>query len=189
MKSLVNRLAPSATEMLRTDHARVLTAFHRYRVDAAPAMKRAVAHGICLALDVHATLEEEIFYPAMRAAGSSLVDKHVADHAELHSLIATLQRMSPEETEFDATFMDLMRAVMHHVADEETTLLPTADEVMGYELGLVGARMATRRIQLLAARMPQLARNASRTAPGSTLLAAGAAFVAAFLFARRLRRS
>jgi hypothetical protein len=61
MATVLARIAPDATDMIRADHARVLTTFHRYKCDAAAATKRSLVATISLALEVHAQLEEEIF--------------------------------------------------------------------------------------------------------------------------------
>lgn len=55
----LDRPAPSPTDMLRADHTRVLGVFHRY-----DAVKQALAESVCFALEVHAQLEEEVFYSA-----------------------------------------------------------------------------------------------------------------------------
>lgn len=187
---VLNRLAPGATEMIRADHTRVLGAFHRYDIDASPAAKQALVESVCLALEVHAELEEEIFYPAVRATGSTLVDKSLPEHEEMRRLIATLRETDPAIPEYDATFMDLMREVIHHVADEETAMLPHAEALLRGSLGRLGARMAARRVQLKALRTPQLARagaKAAAAAPGRMLLLAGGALLAGMLLFRRRR--
>src|SRR5687768_18513540 len=135
MHPLFKRLGPGATDMIRADHTRVLTAFHRYKADSSPARKKALATLICSALQVHARIEEEIFYPAMRAAGSTLLDELEPDHQEMRTLIAQLSGMEPSDPQFDLTFMELMRDVLHHVADEETMLLTNAETVPGDRLG------------------------------------------------------
>ena len=56
MKTLMQRLAPGATDMIRADHARVLTVFHRYHLDSRPAARKALAETICLALEVLARM-------------------------------------------------------------------------------------------------------------------------------------
>ena len=137
----------SATDMIRADHARVMATFHRYALDARPRTKQALAETICRALEVHARLEEEIFYPALRAAGSAEVEKAFPEHAEVRALIAALRAMDPASEQYDATFMELMRAVMHHVADEETVLLPHAEALLAERLGELGARMSRARIK------------------------------------------
>ena len=72
-----------ATGMLRMDHTHVMTTFHQYHADASPKTRRALVKTICLALEVHARLEEEIFYPAMREVAESdrqAVDQSLAEH-------------------------------------------------------------------------------------------------------------
>lgn len=185
---VLDRLAPSATDMIRADHTRVLGVFHRYDIDASPAVKQALAESVCFTLEVHAQLEEEIFYAAVRAAGSTLVDKSLPEHEEMRRLIATLRETDPSIPEYDATFMDLIREVMHHVADEETAMLPHAEALLRGRLGQLGARMAARRVQLKALRAPQAARVAARSAkaaPGKAVLLAGGALLAGLLLLRR----
>src|SRR3954463_15139574 len=110
MKAVASRLGPCATDMIRADHSRVLLAFHRYDLDASPAKRRGLAETICLALEVHAQIEEDIFYPALEKVGSSTVAKSPAEHEEMRRLIAALRGLQPDSAQFDATFMDLMRA-------------------------------------------------------------------------------
>jgi hypothetical protein len=58
--------APKITRMIRTDHANLLAVFHRYTADAPTSMRQALADRICVALEIHLKLEEEVFYPALR---------------------------------------------------------------------------------------------------------------------------
>ena len=186
MNALAQALAPSATDLIRADHTKVLGAFHRYKMASSPARKHAIVNTVCLALEVHAQIEEEIFYPAVRAEHPAIVDKSVPEHAEMRSLIAMLRGMQPESEEYDRTFMELMRAVIHHVADEETTLLPDAERLLGGELGELGARMLKRRMQLMVPRAGEAARYSARAMPAAPLLVAAGALVAgAWLFSRR----
>jgi hypothetical protein len=177
MRALLRSVGPSATDMIRADHTRVIAAFHRYKAGSSPARKKAIAGMIAAALMVHARIEEEIFYPAMRAAGSTLLDELEPEHEEMRSLIAALSGMQPSEAQFDLTFMELMRAVLHHVADEETMLLTHAETILGERLGELGARMMKRRLELMA---PRAARPAS-----GWLIAAGAALAGLWLVRRR----
>jgi len=180
MHAILNRLSPSATEMIRADHTRVMAVFHRYHIDASPRAKRALVNAICLALEVHAQLEEEIFYPALRAADSSLVHEQLEpEHDEMRRHIDALRRMAPTSEQYDAAFMELMRVVIHHVADEETILLTHAESVLGDSLQALGRQMAIRRLRLKAPRMAK-----SR----SVWVLGGALLVGALLGSRSLRR-
>lgn len=183
----VSRLGPWATDMIRADHSRVLLAFHRYDLDASATKKRGLAETICLALEVHAQIEEEIFYPALGKAGSSTVAKAPAEHEEMRRLIAALRTLKADSAEFDATFMDLMRAVMHHMADEETTLLPYAESALRDELGILGGRMMARRVALMAPKAGALVGNVARVAPAKAALTLGALVAGLYAF-NRLRR-
>src|SRR5687768_8472948 len=108
MDTSTRGFSASATNIIRDDHARVLATFHGYRIDFSPIAKRALADTICLELEVHAQLEEEIFYPAMRTVDPSLVDKSVPEHDEMRRLITLLRAMQPASLEYDVRFMELM---------------------------------------------------------------------------------
>jgi hemerythrin-like domain-containing protein len=133
---------------------------------------------VCLALDIHAQLEEEILYPAMVAVDSPLVEKSVPEHDEMRRLMADLRTMEPTNPAYDETFLELMRTVIHHVADEETVLLPEAERLLGDSLGELGAQMAKRRRQLMLSRAGEMTRNAVRAMPTSTMLVGAGALLA-----------
>ena len=186
MNAIAEAFAPSATDLIRSDHTRVLAAFHRYKPSCSPGRKLALVNTVCIALEVHAQIEEEIFYPAIRSAHPAVVDKSVPEHDEMRSLIATLRGMEPTSAEYDRTFMELMRTVIHHVADEETSLLADAERLLESELGELGARMMRRRIQLMMPRAGEIARNGALAMSATPLLLAGGALIAgALLFRRR----
>ena len=188
MKALVSRIVPGAVKMIRMDHTHVLAAFHKYNVDTSPGTKHALVESICLALDIHAQLEEEIFYPAMRvtSVGGTVIDKNIPEHEEMRRLIAKLRAMDAADPFYDATFMDLMRGVMHHVADEETRLLPEAQRLLGEDqLHQLGRQMAKRRLELSAPKAGAIAKNTARGAPATTVAVAAGAIVAGALLVRR----
>jgi hypothetical protein len=192
MATLTNKLFPSITNMIRMDHTHVLASFHQYEADSSPATKRALANTVCLALEIHAQLEEEIFYPAMRAVSShqDVVEKSVPEHDAMRESIARLRGMEPTDFGYDDTFMQLMREVVHHVADEETVLLPEAERVLKDRLGELGAEMTKRRLELAAPRAGEIAVNTVRGMPATSLLvAAGTLIAGTYLVRRSMRRA
>lgn len=189
MNTVMSKLAPKATGMIRMDHTHVMATFHQYHADTRPATKQALVNTICLALEIHAQLEEEIFYPAMREVAesdSAAVDKSLPEHAEMKRLIGLLRGMDPSDAAYDGTVQELMRGVMHHVADEETTLLPDAERLLSAErLGELGARMTRRRIELSAPHSAEMAANMARAMPASKMLAVTGAVLAGTFIAKR----
>ena len=190
MQALLTKVSPSVTDMIRADHTRVLATFHRYKSDTSAATKAALVASIALMLEVHAQAEEEIFYPAMGSVDTALVGKLIPEHDKMRELIATLRGMESSSPEYDSNVMALMREVIHHVADEETVLLPQAERVLGERLGELGAKFMKRRLQLMAPYAGEITRNKARAMPKSNLLMmAGALIGAAFLFQRLGRRT
>ncbi len=189
MSSLLSAFAPSATTLIRFDHALVLTMFHQYDVRSSPRAKQALVDSICLLLEIHAQLEEEIFYPVMRSIDAQLVDRNLSEQHEWYGPIARLRAMSAAMPEYDATFLQLLRSVMKHVADEETIMLPDAQRVLDAgELGELGARMARRRFELVAQRGGEVIMNTARGLPASIItLLTGGALAAAYLALPALR--
>ncbi|WP_371884666.1 hemerythrin domain-containing protein [Caballeronia sp. S22] len=164
--------SPSITTMIRTDHTHVMAAFHRYHADTPWWRKRAIVELACTALEIHAQLEEEIFYPALGIAlsGDDTLQKSKPEHDQMREDIAKLRAMGPHDAAFDARFMKLMREVIHHVADEETVLIPTAERALASQLSELGARMTRRRLQLVAQKRPAaIAANTAGTFPLASL--------------------
>ena len=188
MQTLFGKMSPSITTMIRMDHTHVMSAFHQYRVDTPARVKKGLADNICLALEVHAQLEEEIFYPALREVSpDEALDKAKPEHDEMRGLIMRLRALQPSDPAFDSTLFELMRTVMHHVADEETQLLPKAERLLSGQLSEMGARMTRRRLQLVGPRSGELAGSMARSMSTGTLLAAAGAVAAAggLLLARK----
>ena len=191
MNPLLKKLAPTATNMIRMDHTHVLATFHQYEADTAPQTKKALVNTASLALEIHAQLEEEIFYPAVRRVVTDpvVLDKSVPEHDEMRGLIAKLREMEPSDADYDRTFMELMRDVLHHVADEETVLLPAAERMLADELGELGAKMTRRRLELSAPRAGEIAGNTIRALPASTMLmSVGAVLAGSLMLKHALRR-
>lgn len=164
----VETLTPSITAMIRVDHTHVMALFRRFRPWTSATRKRAIVANACIALEIHALLEEEIFYPAVRAAGgdTEVLDKSVPEHNEMRRLIAELRASDPVgDPQFEEKFQTLMRVVLHHVADEESIVLPLAESTLAGELGTLGARMTRRRMQLLAPNLPEVAVTTGRSFP------------------------
>jgi hemerythrin superfamily protein len=186
--NLMSKLSPSITTMIRMDHTHVLATFHRYTPDTAPETKRALVNTACLALEIHAQLEEEIFYPAMESVQGGVLEKDAPEHDQMRRFITQLRTMEPTDGGYDNTFMELMRTVIHHVADEETMLLPAAERLIPDRLGELGAQMTKRRLQLAAPRAGELIGNTVRAMPASTMLMGAGALLAGSLLLRQAFR-
>jgi hemerythrin superfamily protein len=157
--------------MIRFDHSHVMVTFHQYTKDKSQSVKKALADTICDALEIHATLEEEVFYPVMRQLDKSepFVHKAEPEHNDMRRLIAELRRTSASDPRHDKVLLELMRDVIHHVADEETTLLPQAETLMSKaRLSELGSQMTKRRMELVAPKAGKLAKEHAVAFSGST---------------------
>jgi hemerythrin superfamily protein len=196
VNAVAARFAPSITTMIRMDHAHVFALFHRYKADASDGRKRALLVNACLALEIHAQLEEEIFYPALRRiiGDDEVLEKSGPEHGEMKRLIQDLRdQLSGSDhvgVSVDDTFLKLMRSVIHHVADEETHLLPVAERLMKDELGELGMAMTKRRVVLLKPHAGEIAISAARSFPagaaaGAVIITAGVVAIGTILMSRR----
>ncbi len=188
LQTLLHKASPTITNMIRADHTHVLATFHQYEADTSPGTKEALVNTIMLGLEIHAQLEEEIFYPALRGlnAESATVAKSFPEHDEMKRLIGVLRTLDAGDAAYDNTVMELMRDVMHHVADEETILLPAAEKLMGDRLEELGVQMTKRRIELVKPRSLEIAWNTARALPASTMLMGVGAVLAGALVLRSL---
>jgi hemerythrin superfamily protein len=182
-------IQPSITTMIRVDHSHVLAVFRRFRPGISASKKLALVRNACLALEVHAQLEEEIFYPALRkvAGPSEVLDKSVPEHDQMRAMIQELRARLPGDADYDRTFRELIRLVLHHVADEETTLLPRAEELLSDELGHLGLQMTRRRLELLGPNWSEAAASTARTFPVAVAALAAGVLTLAWLAVRSRR--
>jgi hypothetical protein len=108
-----------AIALLKADHRKVEDLFEKY--ESARSKKVDIAKQICMELTIHTTIEEEIFYPACRAAGveSDMLDEANVEHDGAKVLIAELENGSPDEDYYDAKVKVLSEEIKHHVKEEE----------------------------------------------------------------------
>jgi hemerythrin superfamily protein len=118
-----------AIALLRADHKTVTDMFDEYerrKSRLSPDKKMDMALTICRELEVHAMIEEEIFYPAAREAvrEDDLLKEAYVEHASAKDLIHQLQESSPDDELFDARVKVLGEYVKHHVKEEQGEIFP-----------------------------------------------------------------
>jgi iron-sulfur cluster repair protein YtfE (RIC family) len=111
---------------------------------------RQVVQTVCDDLKVHTTLEEEIFYPAVREAieDEDIMNEASVEHETAKMLIDQLENMEPDDPNYYATFTVLGEYVMHHVKEEEGEMFPQAKK-SDIDLEALGSRMQERKSELL----------------------------------------
>ncbi len=118
-----------AVTMLKNDHARVDELFKRFAaLKSGGARKGALVAKICDELDVHMDIEEQIFYPGIRAAigADALMDEAAVEHGSFKTLIEELRFLKPGDTQYDARVTVLAEYVRHHVKEEHEQMFPKA---------------------------------------------------------------
>lgn len=102
---------------------------------------------------MHTQLEEEVFYPAVRAVadqeGEELVEESLEEHHVVDVLIEELKRMSPEDERYDAKMTVLCENVEHHIQEEEEEMLPDALRKLRGQVEALGQEMQVVRRQLI----------------------------------------
>ena len=140
-----------AIALLKADHEAVSQLFAEYEKTRSVPNKKALVAEICTALSVHAQIEEEIFYPAVKTAlkDKLLVPEATVEHASLKDLIAQLEGVEPGGELYDAKVKVLSEYVKHHVKEEQSEMFPKAKS-SSLDMIDLGARMAVRKDELLA---------------------------------------
>jgi hemerythrin superfamily protein len=136
---------------LKDDHKRVKKAYREFQKldgEEDPHACEAIVRQVLEELTVHATLEEELLYPAAReASAENLIDEAEVEHESLHILIDQLQKLSPDDEKFSARFTVLCEYVLHHVKEEEGEIFPQLERArMDWED--LAIEMAERRSEL-----------------------------------------
>ncbi|MBL8286546.1 MAG: hemerythrin domain-containing protein [Rubrivivax sp.] len=154
-RSTTRSSGTDAVKLLKDDHKEVKSLFREYDklAKAEDESREDLAREICAMLTVHATVEEEIFYPSAREVlddkDLSLVDEAAVEHATAKDLIAQIEASSCDSDLYDAKMKVLSEYVDHHVKEEEEELFPKVKKA-GLDTKAVGAELAERKEALTA---------------------------------------
>jgi hemerythrin superfamily protein len=140
---------PDAVQLLKDDHRKVGAMFDRYERTRGSDQKQRLASTICEELKVHTTIEEEIFYPAVREAigDDDLMNEALVEHASAKDLIGQIEGSSPSDENYDALVKVLGEYIKHHVKEEESDMFKQARQ-SELDLGALGERMMEHKREL-----------------------------------------
>ncbi len=147
-----NTETSDAIDLLIEDHREVkklFKDFEKIKHGGRKSEKEAIVLAACEALTIHATIEEEIFYPAARKAidQPDLVDEAKVEHAGAKDLIAQLDVMKAGDDLYDAKFTVLAEQVTHHIKEEQEELFPLVRKSK-LDTRALGAKLLERKMEL-----------------------------------------
>lgn len=128
-----------ATRLLEEDHRDVEQLFQNWtnvKPEEGPAVKRSLVEEMIEELSIHAAIEEQVFYPAVREAlpaEHELVEHSLEEHQEAKELLAELEKMEPGDLGYEEKVGKLIADVREHVEEEEGTMFPKLRDAIGPE--------------------------------------------------------
>ena len=156
---MATRSEKDACDLLDADHKAVKKLFNAYsdlgasRARTAVKKKIELVRQICQELNVHMQIEEEIFYPALRAAlkDTSIVAEGEVEHQGAKDLVAQIEGGTEPDEMFDAKVKVLGENIDHHVKDERTEMFPKARAARQLDLIALRDQLQARKDELMGA--------------------------------------
>ena len=144
---------PDAIALLKADHRKVEELFEKFEKAKSDSVKTSLVQQICTELTVHASIEEEIFYPACtgQIEDDTLTEAYV-EHDGAKVMISELLASSPDNEFYDSKVKVLSEQIKHHVKEEEMRaegMFAQARDA-GLDMDALGEQMAARKKELLA---------------------------------------
>jgi hemerythrin superfamily protein len=126
----IDARATLITLMLREDHQKIKRLFDQFNESTNTNENLKIVAAAIAVLEVHATLEEELIYPAWKehVDEQSLTDEALAEHHVAHVLIEELKKMDPEDERYNAMFTALSEHVTYHIKEEEEKMFRQAEK-------------------------------------------------------------
>lgn len=148
--ALFSNDSTDAVELLKDDHEKVQDLFDDFEDTQDIDARRQICETVRNELTVHAQIEEEIFYPAVRAelGEDDLVDEAEEEHHVAKMVLSELENMSPDDEHYAAKFTVLAESVRHHIKEEEGEMFPKVKS-SNLDLEHLGEQMATRKQELM----------------------------------------
>ena len=142
----------NAIQLLSADHREVEDLFEKFEKAKGDDRKEEIARRICTELKVHAMIEEEIFYPALRGKISDDdLDEAMVEHDGAKVLINDIEAGSPDSDYYDAKVKVLQESIEHHVKEEERqhdNIFSQARKA-DVDLDALGEQMRARKLELM----------------------------------------
>ncbi|MCJ8158470.1 hemerythrin domain-containing protein [Sphingomonas sp. LaA6.9] len=142
-----------AIALLKADHRKVEALFEQFAGAKGDGKKQMLAMQICMDLSVHATIEEEIFYPACEGKiDEDLLKEAYVEHDGAKVLIAEIEAGTPSDDFYDAKVKVLSEQIEHHVEEEEKRMEGMFSQARraGLDMDALGEQLAQRQAELTA---------------------------------------
>jgi hemerythrin superfamily protein len=141
---------PNAIQLIKRDHKKVEGLFAKFEQAKNASAKQRICQQVIQELEVHAKLEEEIFYPAVKKhiGEEEMLQEAKQEHQEAKSIMAELRKMNAEDEQFEEKFSELVEGVKHHVEEEEGEMLPKVEQ-SDMDLAGIGEQLAERKQELV----------------------------------------
>ncbi len=148
--------ATNAITLLKEDHDKVKDLFDKFEETNGAATKAKIVSQAITELKIHATVEEELFYPALRQKmddEEGIMDEADEEHHVAKVLIAELEKMEGDEGHWEAKFKVLAESIRHHIKEEEGEMFKKARKT-DIDFDLLGSRMANLKQKLMKEGVP-----------------------------------
>lgn len=149
---MVTPAKQDALQLLAEDHRRVEALFEQFEKASGDGRKEKIAREICTELKIHAMIEEEIFYPALRGKiDEDDLDEAMVEHDGAKVLINDIEAGGPDNDYYDAKVKVLQEQIEHHVKEEEKQHgnIFTQARHVDVDLEALGEQMAARKAELM----------------------------------------
>lgn len=139
----------NAIAVLKRDHQKVKDLFDQFEEADGLHEQVKITAAVIKELKMHAVIEEEIFYPAVReVVGGDIMNEADEEHHIAKVLIAELEKMTGAEEHFEAKFKVLAENIRHHIKEEESNMLPKAKEAQ-IDFDILGETLLARKKSLM----------------------------------------
>jgi hypothetical protein len=149
---MANQDRQDALKLLSADHRKVEDLFEQFEKAGGDGRKEKIAREICTELKVHAMIEEEIFYPALRGKiEEDALDEAYVEHDGAKVLINDIEAGGPDDDFYDAKVKVLQEEIEHHVKEEEKMNGNIFQQARAADVDLeaLGEQMAARKAELM----------------------------------------
>ncbi|MDQ3133334.1 MAG: hemerythrin domain-containing protein [Acidobacteriota bacterium] len=119
-------------ELLTNDHRKVSAIFEQLEQTSDVTTRQTLFAQVKQELDLHAYVEETLFYPKLKEAAETreIILEAYEEHQEVKDLLTEMQGLSPDGDEWSDLLQELKESVEHHVDEEENEMFPQAREVL-----------------------------------------------------------